>query len=82
MREIVASGHNDSTSGKIKAFVAIEASQIVEKDDASDIRNILGKITVNMESSSAPKGYRLAYRKEMLGCITMSLVSFFLHSVH
>lgn len=58
---------------RIRAFVTIEASHIIEKDDATDIKDALGRIAINMESNSAVKGYRLAYRKEALGCSSFSV---------
>jgi hypothetical protein len=58
---------------RIKAFITIEASHIIEKDDAGDIRDILGRLAVNMEGNSAPVAYRLGYRKEQLGCTCISL---------
>lgn len=64
---------NNPDQRRIKAFVTIEASHIIEKDDASDIRDLLGTIAVNMESNPATAGHRLGYRKEQLGCTCLSL---------
>eukprot|EP01031_Cornospumella_fuschlensis_P041008 gene41008-50022_t len=49
LREMVDRG---AESNRIKGFVTIEASHIIEKDDAGDIREALGRIAVNMESST------------------------------
>jgi hypothetical protein len=70
LREMVNCGPEQN---RIKAFITLEASHIIEKDDASDIRDALGQIAVNMECNSAPIGYRLGYRKEQLGCMCISL---------
>lgn len=69
LKELVTRGDQQ----RIRAFLTIEASHIIEKDDASDIRDVLGNIAVNMESNSASAGHRLAYRKEALGCTCISL---------
>lgn len=69
LREMVDNGE----APRIKGFVTIEASHIVEKDDAGDIRDALGRLAVNLESNPAALGYRLGYRKESLGCICVSL---------
>lgn len=71
LREMVHSGTLEQN--RIKAFITLEASHIIEKDDASDIRDALGQIAVNMECNSAPIGNRLGYRKEQLGCMCISL---------
>eukprot|EP01039_Chlorochromonas_danica_P011443 gene11443-12795_t len=70
LREMVDNGLEGN---RIKGFVTIEASHIIEKDDAGDIRDALGRIAVNMESNASNMGYRLGYRKENLGCICVSL---------
>lgn len=70
LTEMVQEGAENS---RIKGFVTIEASHIIEKDDASDIRDALGRFAINMESNPAAVGYRLGYRKESLGCICVSL---------
>lgn len=71
LKELVDRGDGDLN--RIKAFLTIEASNIVGKDDSDDIKTFLGNISINMECNSAPKGYRLAYRKEQLGCTSLSL---------
>jgi len=71
LREMVNCGGPENN--RIKAFVTLEASHLIEKDDASDIRDALGQIAVNMECNSASIGYRLGYRKEHLGCTCISL---------
>jgi hypothetical protein len=70
LKELVTRGPERQ---RIKGFLTIEASHIIEKDDAGDIREVLGAIAVNMESNNAPAGYRLGYRKEHLGCTCISL---------
>jgi len=71
LKELVDRGDGDLN--RIKAFLTVEASNIVGKDDSDDIKSLLGKISINMECNSAPKGYRLAYRKDQLGCTSLSL---------
>jgi tRNA A-37 threonylcarbamoyl transferase component Bud32 len=65
--------NSEGNTHRIKAFVTLEASHIVEKDDAGDIRDALGQIAINMECNPAAKGHRLGYRKDQLGCTSMSL---------
>lgn len=69
LKELVTRGDQQ----RIRGFITIEASHIIEKDDAGDIRDVLGSLAVNLESNSAPAGYRLAYRKDTLGCTCISL---------
>ena len=58
----------------IRAFVTIEASHIVEADDSNDIKSALGQLAVNMECcSTSPRGSNLVYRRERLGCTSLSL---------
>ena len=58
----------------IRAFVTIEASHIVEGDDSNDIKSALGQLAVNMECcSTSPRGSNLVYRRERLGCTSLSL---------
>lgn len=71
LREMVSCGGPENN--RIKAFVTIEASHIVEKDDASDIRDALGRLAINMESAKPSIGHRLAYRTDNLGCMCFSL---------
>jgi hypothetical protein len=63
----------DGLAEKIKAFVTIEASHIVEDDDTIDFKTTIEKIAINMECNQAPRGYRLGYRKKKLGCTSLSL---------
>lgn len=60
-------------ANRIKAFVTIEASQIVESDDAGDVKASIADMAVNMELNVAPRGYKLAYRAQKLGCTSISL---------
>ena len=69
----VVKSDNDIANNKIKAFITIEASHILEDDDPRDIHDALGQIAVNLECNEAPKGYRLSYRKQKLGCTSISL---------
>ena len=71
LREMVSMG--GAQRNRIKAFVAIEASSIVSKDDSEDVKEALNAITINLESNDASMGHRLAYRKEHLGCTSLSL---------
>ncbi|KAJ1395882.1 hypothetical protein B484DRAFT_407484 [Ochromonadaceae sp. CCMP2298] len=71
LREMVRTqGPEDN---RIKAFVAIEASSIVTKDDSADVRDALGAIAINLECNAAARGTRLAYRRDALGCTSLSL---------
>jgi hypothetical protein len=58
---------------KVKAFVTIEASYIIEDDDPLDVKQGLAKIAVNFECNSAPAAYRLLYRDTKLGCTALSV---------
>ena len=60
-------------NSKIKAFVTIGASHLVEKDDDADTKAVLGALAVNLESNVAPMGYMLDYRRIQLGCASVSL---------
>jgi serine/threonine protein kinase len=60
-------------SNKIKAIVTLEASKISEEDDAGDFKDALSGLAINMECNQAARGYRLAYRKDVLGCTSISL---------
>jgi hypothetical protein len=74
LRQLVRSkSDGQSEVNRIKAFVTVEASTIIEDDDATDIKTVLNDIAINMECSSAPRGYRLGYRKTKLGCTSISL---------
>jgi hypothetical protein len=71
LREMVHSGTVERN--RIKALATIEASSIVSKDDSEDIKDALSCIAVNFECNAASMGHRLAYRKEHLGCTSLSL---------
>jgi len=73
LRQMVRSGNDESEVNRIKAFITIEASSIVEEDDAVDVKEFVGNVGVNLECSKAPIGYRLAYRREKLGCVSLSV---------
>ena len=60
-------------NSKIKAFVTIGASHLVEKDDDADTMALLGALAVNLESNVAPMGCMLDYRRVQLGCASVSL---------
>lgn len=60
-------------SNRIKGCITIEASSITETDDALDIYHKLNKMVVNLECNQAPRGYKLLYRHEKLGCLSVSL---------
>jgi len=74
LRQMVRSkADGQSEVNRIKAFITIEASTILEEDDAGDIKTTLNDMAINMECSTAPKGFRLTYRKAKLGCTSISL---------
>lgn len=70
-RQIVRSQGDEEN--RIKAIATIEASLILEEDDAQDVKNILLTRAVNWESSPAPAGYRLTDRAQRLGCTCLSV---------
>jgi hypothetical protein len=69
LREMVNYGSNN----RVKAFITIEASSIIAKDESEDVKMSLGNISINLECNPAPMGNRLAYRKDQLGCTSVSL---------
>ena len=74
LRQMVRSKENESESNKIHGCITINASSLLDSDDALDIKKRLETLSVNMECSEhAPMGYRLSYRKEKLGCLSLSL---------
>lgn len=73
LRQMVKSKEDPENKNNIKGFVTIEASHVLESDDAMDIKNTLGAMAVNFESASSPLGYHLKYRREKLGCATVCL---------
>jgi tRNA A-37 threonylcarbamoyl transferase component Bud32 len=73
LRQMVRSKEDEMEPNRIIAFCSIEASQIAEDDDAADFKRFLKGISVNMEQNTAPRGYRLNYRRDKLGCNTISL---------
>jgi tRNA A-37 threonylcarbamoyl transferase component Bud32 len=73
LRQMVRSKEDESELNRIIGFCAIEASLIAEDDDAADFKKFLKGIAINMEQSNSPKGYRLNYRRDKLGCTTLSL---------
>jgi hypothetical protein len=73
LRQMVRSKEDEMEPNCIIAMCSIEASLILEEDDAEDFQKMLKSIAVNMECNTAPRGYRLQYRKEKLGCVTLSL---------
>jgi serum/glucocorticoid-regulated kinase 2 len=72
-RQMVRSKEDEMEPNCIIAICSIEASHILEEDDAVDFQKMLKSIAVNMECNTAPRGYRLGYRKEKLGCVSLSL---------
>lgn len=75
LRQMVRSKQDENEVNRIKGFVTIEASHILEDDDAADIKRALGSIAVNMECHSAARGYLLKYRMDRLGCHSVSVGS-------
>jgi len=73
LRQVVRTKEDESEANRIKAFVTIEASDIIDDDDGADIKNFINAIAVNMECNPAPRGYRLTYRRNRLGCTSISL---------
>lgn len=73
LRQMVRSKEDETEVNRIKAFITIEASTIIENDDAGDIKDFMNSIAINLECNQAPKGYRLKYRKEKLGCTSLSV---------
>jgi len=74
LRQLVRSkSDGQSEVNRIQGFVTIEASTIIEEDDAIDIKTAISDMAINFECSKAPRGYRLAYRKTKLGCTSISL---------
>jgi serum/glucocorticoid-regulated kinase 2 len=71
LKEMVASSMGDKN--RIRGFVAIEASLLLEEDDAADVKNFLGPLALGMQCDSAGRGFRLAQREERLGCTAVSL---------
>lgn len=72
LRQMVRSKQDEADVNHIRGFITIEASHILEDDDAADIKTALGSMAVNMECKNHPKGYLLKYR-EKLGCPTVCL---------
>jgi serum/glucocorticoid-regulated kinase 2 len=72
LRQMVRSKEDEADVNRIIAFITIEASTIIEDDDPVDVKRALGSIAINMECNAAPRGYRLNYRTEKLGCLTFS----------
>lgn len=58
---------------RIVGICTIEASQILENDDADDVKSFLSSRTVNFEASHAPLTYRLTDRSSKLGCVCVSV---------
>jgi len=73
LRQVVRTKEDESEANRIKAFITIEASDIIDDDDGADIKNFINAIAVNLECNPAPRGYRLAYRRNRLGCTSISL---------
>ena len=62
--------------GRIAGFVSVEASGVVEDDDAADLKSALAGMAVNMEScrvAGAALGCGLKFRQAKLGVSTLSL---------
>lgn len=74
LRQMVRSKSDGASEAfRFKAVVTIEASHIIEDDDAADFKQFVSKNAVNMECNSAPKGFKLLYREKKLGCASVSL---------
>jgi serine/threonine protein kinase len=73
VRQMVKSKEDETDVNRIAAVVTIEASTLIETDDPDDVRRDFKSVSVNMQYDAAPRGYRLNYRLEKLGCVTFSL---------
>lgn len=58
LRQMVRTKENDKDTNKITGIITLNASHFLENDDANDIRQVMGVVAVNLESSSSPLGYR------------------------
>ena len=58
---------------RIFAICTIEASHMLDSDDSADTRSFLEHFAVNLDSSEAPRAYRLPSVAQRLGCTTVSL---------
>ena len=57
----------------VVAILTMNASLFFENDDTIMTKDVLGKISANLECASPPLGSRLNYRKIKLGCETFSV---------
>ena len=73
-RQMVRSKNDANDKNRIKAVLTIEASQILDVDDAADIKSIFKDLAINLECNVAAVGSRLDYLREKLGGVnTVSL---------
>lgn len=73
VRQMVKSKEDETDVNRIAAVVTIEASTIIEDDDPVDVKIDFKSVAVNMQCATAPKGFRLNYRLDKLGCQTFSV---------
>lgn len=73
VRQMVKSKEDETDVNRIAAVITIEASTIIEDDDPVDVKKEFKAVAVNMQCDTAPKGYRLNYRFDKLGCLTFSV---------
>jgi len=65
LRQMVRSKQDEADQNRIKGFVTIEASHILEEDDAADIKTAVGCMGVNMECKPHSRGFLLKYRAKI-----------------
>lgn len=70
VRQMVRTKNDGTDENRIKAFVTVEASRIIDDDDGSDLKLVFKDLAINLESSTAPMGYRLEYLKKKFHNIT------------
>eukprot|EP00968_Pinguiococcus_pyrenoidosus_P001065 scaffold48_cov311-Pinguiococcus_pyrenoidosus.AAC.260 len=63
----------EGEDNRIAGICTIEASSILDADEAADTKDFLNQFAVNFDSSEAPMGYRLPSVALRLGCTTMSV---------
>lgn len=73
VRQMVKSKEDETDINRIAAVVTIEASTIIEDDDPVDVKRDFKSVAVNMQCDNSPRGYRLNYRLDKLGCVTFSV---------
>lgn len=70
LRQMVRTKNDGTEENRIKAFVTVEASRIIDDDDGGDLKLVFKDMAINLESNVAPMGYRLDYLKKKFHNIT------------